>query len=128
MEDSELRAEIQSLLANGQKIEAVKRYREQAGCSLVQAKEAVEAMERGESSNAQKPQEPQGLAAEVIQILGRGDLLGAVKYYREKTGSSLKDSKDAVERIAAAHGIPTGSGCFGVVLLLTVASLAAWLL
>ena len=42
MTDDELRALIES----GQKIEAIKRYREMTGAGLAEAKEAVEAIER----------------------------------------------------------------------------------
>jgi sugar lactone lactonase YvrE len=42
-------AEIQQLIQNGQKIEAIKVFRETFGCGLAESKNAVEAMERGES-------------------------------------------------------------------------------
>jgi ribosomal protein L7/L12 len=34
---------------------------------------------------------------EVRALIRRGDLIGAIKLYREKTGLGLKESKDAVE-------------------------------
>jgi ribosomal protein L7/L12 len=40
-------AEIQDLLRRGNKIEAIKLYREQTGLGLKEAKDAVEAIERG---------------------------------------------------------------------------------
>mgnify|MGYP001488279943 CR=1 FL=1 len=42
-------AEIQNEIRRGNKINAIKMYREAFGCSLAQAKEAVDALERGES-------------------------------------------------------------------------------
>lgn len=42
-------AEIGTLIDQGRKIEAIKRYREVSGARLKQAKEAVEALERGEA-------------------------------------------------------------------------------
>lgn len=42
-------AEIQKLIRNGNKIQAIKVFRETFGTGLAEAKEAVEAMERGES-------------------------------------------------------------------------------
>jgi ribosomal protein L7/L12 len=39
--------EIQQLLQRGQKIEAIKVYRQKTGVGLKEAKDAVEAMERG---------------------------------------------------------------------------------
>ncbi len=43
--DPELNAQIRQLLAQGQKIPAIKLYREVHHCSLKEAKEAVEALE-----------------------------------------------------------------------------------
>ena len=48
--NGDLTSEIVSLLARGQKIEAIKRYREYTGTGLREAKEAVEAIERGQRS------------------------------------------------------------------------------
>lgn len=39
--------EVRDLLRQGNKIEAIKRYREQTGTGLAEAKRAVEDMERG---------------------------------------------------------------------------------
>ncbi len=41
-DDSDLTDQIVSLLGRGEKIEAVKLYRDQSGCGLKEAKEAVE--------------------------------------------------------------------------------------
>ncbi len=46
--DPDFEDELRSLLAAGQKIAAIKRYREQTGAGLADAKNAVEALERGE--------------------------------------------------------------------------------
>lgn len=44
-------AQVQAELAAGRKINAIKIFREATGCSLKEAKDAVEAMERGETIN-----------------------------------------------------------------------------
>lgn len=44
--DEQLRAEVQHLLAAGQKIHAIKLYRERTGAGLKEAKDVVEAWER----------------------------------------------------------------------------------
>jgi ribosomal protein L7/L12 len=58
------------------------------------------------------------------QILGlmKGQKkIEAIKLYRSQTGSGLKEAKDAVEALAAKHGIsPKGAGCAGMVLLLAI--------
>ena len=52
----------------------------------------------------------------------RDGLIAAVKLYRERHGTGLKESKQAVEAIGSRHGIsgPGGSGCLGVLVLLAV--------
>ena len=40
-----------------------------------------------------------GLTPEVVQLARSGNLIGAIKQYREITGVSLADAKAAVERI-----------------------------
>ncbi|MFH1269280.1 MAG: zinc ribbon domain-containing protein [Planctomycetota bacterium] len=71
------------------------------------------------------------LADLVLAHLREGRKIQAIKVYREKTAVSLQEAKEAVEAIAAKHGITAGqgAGCAGVVLLAVVAggTLAAWL-
>ncbi|HVF42607.1 MAG TPA: hypothetical protein VM936_06335 [Pyrinomonadaceae bacterium] len=46
------------------------------------------------------PEEPGApLEEEVRRLVAAGNLINAIKLYRERTGCSLKDAKDAVERI-----------------------------
>jgi ribosomal protein L7/L12 len=47
--NGDLTTEIVSLLARGQKIQAIKQYREYTGSDLKEAKDAVEAIERSQS-------------------------------------------------------------------------------
>ncbi|PZS28112.1 MAG: 50S ribosomal protein L12 [Pseudonocardiales bacterium] len=39
------------------------------------------------------------LSAEILDLLGRGRKIEAIKVYRERTGVGLKEAKDAVERL-----------------------------
>ena len=123
-EAEDLWAEIGRLLAEGRKIEAVKRYREATGAGLAAAKEMVEAIARGEPPPEDKPV-ASAFDSEVLAFLQGGKKIEAIKLYRQRTGVGLKEAKDAVEAIAAQAGIaaPAGSGCAGVVLLLTVVPL-----
>jgi hypothetical protein len=62
-----------------------------------------------------------------------GQKIAAIKLHRQETGSGLKEAKDAVEALAAKHGIiARGAGCAGMVLLVLLAFVAsgvgAWLL
>jgi ribosomal protein L7/L12 len=111
-------------LDRGRKIEAVKVYREHTGSGLKDAKDAVGALQRG--AGLPRPAEADtDLEAEVVRLLGQGEKLKAVKLYRDRTGSTLFDSKQAVEVLAERHGIKVESGgCSGVLILSMVALIA----
>ncbi|CAN5547509.1 hypothetical protein BH10ACT11_BH10ACT11_04520 [soil metagenome] len=38
---------------------------------------------------------------EILELIGAGDLIRAIKRYRELTGTDLRGAKEAVERLAA---------------------------
>lgn len=111
--------EIRELMASGNKIAAIKRYREATGVGLAEAKTAVEFMEAGGSIPERIQADSPEFAQQIVELLGRGEKIKAVKLHREQTGSGLKEAKEAVERIGEQHGIPasSGSGCLGIVLL-----------
>ncbi|MER2563809.1 MAG: ribosomal protein L7/L12 [Myxococcaceae bacterium] len=96
-----LRSVVESLwpvveaLGAGEKIEAIKRYRELTGVGLKEAKDAVEALERGEAVPV--TQTPSAPNASVQDLLREGKKLEAIKLYREQSGLGLKEAKDAVE-------------------------------
>jgi ribosomal protein L7/L12 len=117
----DLEQQVRTLLEQGQKLEAVKRYKEQTGTSLKEAKEAVEAMEGGDSLS--RPTEPQDdMEGELLALLAAGRKLEAVKIYKQRTGVQLIEAKQAVETLAARHGVVAkGGGCASVlaVMLLT---------
>ena len=99
-----LEQEMQLLVEQGRKIEAVKLYMNYRNCSLADAKRAVEALERG--ADLAPPAAADGaLEAEVLRWLREDEKIKAVKLYRDRTGGSLRDSKQAVEALAARHGI-----------------------
>src|SRR5262245_11232038 len=111
-------------------IGAIKLYREQTGVGLKQAKDAVEAFERGERLRLPASL-PDGVAAqgELLALLKAGQKIEAIKLYRDQTGAGLKEAKDAVEDLAARHGIvPRGAGCAGMLVLLVacLGLLALW--
>lgn len=121
---ADLEQQVRALLDQGQKIAAVKLYMDQTGVGLAEAKEAVEAMQAGAG-----PPPPSDigsdLEAELLRLLGRGDKLEAVKLYKDQKGSSLLEAKQAVESLAASHGlVPQRAGCLGVVLAVVLAAVA----
>lgn len=66
--------------------------------------------------------EPGSLEADVLGLMQGGKKIEAIKLYRERTGADLMGAKEAVEELAAKHGISAGgSGCAGVVLFALMA-------
>jgi large subunit ribosomal protein L7/L12 len=116
---------LMDLIRRGQKINAIKLYRERTGLGLKEAKDAVEALERGESTRSPK-NNPTELQEAVVSLLRNRQKIQAIKLFRDQTGVGLADAKQAVEELAATHGIPDQKfGCAGVVLSLIVVTILA---
>lgn len=119
--------EVRALVDAGEKIEAIKRYRELSGCDLRTAKEAVEAMAAGGEPVAPAIPPASGpltpAQIEVIRTLAlQGNQIEAIKRYRTLTGTGLRDAKLAVDALVGEVEamIPERerkSGCLGVVLM-----------
>ncbi len=95
--------QIRELIAKGNKIAAIKLYRETTNVGLKEAKDAVEAMERGEAVNfpaqAQVGEPDPFLENRIKRLLSEKKKIEAVKIYREAYNCGLKDAKDAVDLI-----------------------------
>lgn len=65
---------------------------------------------------------------EILDVLRRDGMIHAIKLHRERTGQGLKESKEAVERLARQHGIELPRGCMSVLFLPGVLLFAARLL
>ena len=95
--------QIKELAAKGEKIAAIKLYRETTGVSLAEAKDAVDAIERGEAFDIPTPAlvgEPtSGLEDQISRLLAERKKIEAVKVYREAYNCGLKDAKEAVDAI-----------------------------
>lgn len=110
-------AEIQSLMDSGQKLEAIKVYRELAPhASLAEAKAFVESPTRGDPGaglSTPPPELTPQLETELLTLLREKEVIAAVKRYREVFGGQLKDAKDAIDALSVRHGIPVKSKpCF----------------
>lgn len=82
----------------GNKIKAIKMYREQTGVGLKEAKNAVETMEQRkifEMTEMYKGDEA------IEYMLIAGNKINAIKLYRQRTGVGLKEAKDAVDWLEA---------------------------
>ncbi|HTI50612.1 MAG TPA: hypothetical protein VL475_06670 [Planctomycetaceae bacterium] len=109
------------LLSQGRKIEAIRQYQERTGAGLSEAKSAVEALERGEA-HASRQTSPAAMAsgedAELLELLRQGQKIPAIKRYRERNSCDLRGAKEAVEALAARHGLSSrGAGCLGITAL-----------
>ena len=123
------------MIKRGEKIGAVKIYRQQTGASLKEAVEAVEAMQRGEparpphNASTGDIQDADLNAADlkdIVALLEEGKQIAAIKLYRDKTGVGLAAAKSAVEGLATGRGIQLPrSGCAGVLLVCLTAGLVA---
>ena len=92
-------AGVQDALREGQKIEAIKRYRELTGLGLKEAKDAVEALPRQPLAPVAATRQDPAMDPEVRRLVQAGELVSAIARYRELTGLGLKESKDAVEAL-----------------------------
>ena len=93
-------ANIRSALAAGEKIEAIKLYRELTGAGLAEAKQAVEALQAG------RPIREIGFHSlsdedvnEIQAAIFAGRKIPAIKVVRTATGMGLKQAKDLVESL-----------------------------
>jgi ribosomal protein L7/L12 len=97
--------QIKELVAKGEKIAAVKLYRETSGVSLIEAKNAVEAIMRGEPVIFPVPVQVGDpdpfLENQIKRLLAERKKIEAVKIYRDAYQCGLKDAKDAVDLIQA---------------------------
>ncbi|HEY5004766.1 MAG TPA: ribosomal protein L7/L12 [Ktedonobacteraceae bacterium] len=92
---------IRDQLRSGNKIKAIKLYREQTGVGLKEAKYAVEMMEqeRQHIMVSELAQMYRGDDA-IEYMLIAGNKINAIKLYRQRTGVGLKEAKDAIDRMA----------------------------
>ncbi len=123
----ELADRIRRLVAEGQKIEAIKLLREATGAGLAEAKVGVEAIERGDTSavigmDHGAVESNDELEQRLLRLVREGQKIQAIKLYRERTSCGLKEAKEFVESLAAQRGIVTPrGGCLGVLLGLVIA-------
>lgn len=123
----------------GNKIKAVKLFRDQTGLGLAEAKEAVEAGALGEG--ALNPDAAQDLSANVTAALAQGNKLLAIKLLCQTNGMGLQQAKAIADNAASkvrtagatgGHGLAPGEvqrprrSLAVFVVLLVVAGAVAW--
>lgn len=103
---NDLTVEVQSLLVQGRKIDAIKLLKERSGIPLEAAKTAVDAMEKlgtlgtatlSITTNATTLSQQD--AAEIQRLIRQGKKIEAIKLIRDRTGLGLKEAKDLTDRL-----------------------------
>ena len=92
--------DIKAAIAAGNKIGAIKLYRDATGAGLAEAKEAIELIAAGKpppSGAAATP--PTDAMQGVSALLAAGRKIEAIRVYRTATGVGLKEAKDAVDAL-----------------------------
>jgi len=128
---------VRIALQEGNKILAIKIYREVTGLGLAEAKDAIENFERNPETAQFARSAPAAMGPVppgVHEALMAGNKIEAIKRYREATGVGLKEAKDAVDQIVRHQpGLPASvqvkSGCLGllVVCAAPVGVVALWI-
>ena len=133
-------------LRSGNKIGAVKLYREITGLGLYEAKTAVDSIQLeltgGGSANEAKQagarigtptQIPQDQLDKIAAELTAGNMPGAIQLYRQLTGSSEFVAKAEIEALASklnltsyngSSGLNQSKGCLGTAAALAIMGLA----
>jgi ribosomal protein L7/L12 len=97
--------DVRRMAAAGQKIQAIKLYREITGAGLKEAKDAVEsgAYQHPPHSESAEP----SIMESVRQAVREGNLILAIKLYRQlNPHTGLAEAKDVVERIQRGEAPP----------------------
>ena len=96
---SYIEQEIQNLVDQGRKVEAVKRVRELTDWGLKEAKDYVDSLARSTSPSMDSAVgvSRETLEFEVRELLARDRKIDAIKKVRELTNWGLKEAKDFVD-------------------------------
>jgi ribosomal protein L7/L12 len=102
----DLTLQVQSLLVQGRKIDAIKLLKERSGIPLEAAKTAVDAMEKlgtlgtaTLSITTSTTTLSQQDSAEIQRLIRQGEKIAAIKLIRDRTGLGLKEAKDVADQI-----------------------------
>lgn len=131
------RQQVVELIERGQKIEAIKVYREATGQGLAEAKVFIEHLEESLRTGELPPGDPfenlsDGIVYEIRKMVREGNKLAAIKRYRELKSVSLHEASQAVAEIAGeskSGGKSQGKGCavtVGVLVLFAGLILTLW--
>jgi len=133
--------EVKRKALAGDKMGAIKLYREQTNVGLAEAKSAVEQMlaqlrgfASAEISFPKAAPGPLHQTAAISEALFAGNKIQAIKLYREQSKAGLAEAKHAVEEIEkqlrlSAPGLfskPASKGCLVLVVAFVLAGATFW--
>jgi outer membrane protein assembly factor BamB/ribosomal protein L7/L12 len=100
--------EIRRLVESGNRIEAIKRYRQVYDVNLQEASDAIDALQAGRlatpsAEDSRSPEELTRALQEVQRLLADGDKVEAIRVYREVYDVSQTRATYAVEQIEAGR-------------------------
>lgn len=118
--DFKLIGEIVEFMEQGKKLEAIKHVQQKENISLSDAKAIVDQAEEimkkmpglfqskqsnGKENNNGFPSQTNGIDNELIELISKGNLIGAIKVYRDATDVSLLHAKEYCEELASKHNL-----------------------
>ena len=122
--DFKLIGEIVEFMEQGKKLEAIKHVQQKEQISLADAKAIVDQAEEimkkmpglfqskqnnGKENNngyqSESVSQSTGIDNELIELISKGNLIGAIKVYRDATDVSLLQAKEYCEELASKHNL-----------------------
>ena len=88
---------IETLVREGRIIEAIKRFRETEGCTLAEAKNAIDTFRDTGSWESIPTTRKELDLSKIQQLLQQDKKIQAIKEYRDCTGVGLAEAKQAIE-------------------------------
>lgn len=91
-------------LQQGEKLRAVKAYRDENGCDLMYAKYVIDELELQMREERRRKTPDAQPGDEVMQLIRRGEKLMAVKVYKKQTGCDLILAKNFIDELYEQYG------------------------
>lgn len=94
--------ELERLVASGNKLEAIKQFRNMADVGLAEAKAFIDALEPGghrASAHEATPRNLRSAEEAALAAIRSGNVIEAIKRYQQISRTGLKDARDAVEAL-----------------------------
>ena len=104
MDTTQFSEKVIQLLQKGEKLMAVKVYKEETGCDLMSAKYIIDEAESQMREDNRRKATGMKPGDEVMQLIKRGEKLMAVKVYKEQTGCDLILAKNYIDELYEVYG------------------------